>query len=562
MPRISKRSLRHPTLGYARAKRATAYLAQQCAAGLPLRTARKVLRKLGIHPWSLLSTNLEAAVGKEALSQWRLPGWMVNAMGGMFQADGMQDVYLQQLSRGVRLPEGLVMGDLSIYGCKFLRRLPRRLWCASLDVRGCPSLDRLDAPLGLHLFLQVGDCRALRDISSSASSAVFIQVENCQSLSAINLVQAPGAGALRLSLSRLPRLERVGKRSVKELDIWDCPRLMSLDGLAVSGRAEIHRCAVLKAGPRFDRETSGHLTDCPGLAGKVYQAVEVRPPQGLKYEPLRGTCRLDLPETLPSVHRVETPSLFPPEDLEEQPFGRKPTEPPPAEFIFRNRILELMGMHWLQRLHSHVRPGLTLTQVFTWHFQRSAGQGVPISVDGLFYEIVSRRDAEAAQAFIQAVDAVGVGFLSVWVELSPETREAALELLPGFWLTGLARVESLEDFTDLHGQIQGPIALQRLVHRRGPRAISGSLWSNHGLDIFDCTELEELPEQMEVQGNLVIADCPALKVFPKRLLVEGNLELRNLPRLARSVCRAQVSGSIQVQGAPALKLAPWGSWEQ
>lgn len=83
---------------------------QQWQTGLPIRIAAKVLRKAGIHPWSLAA---HAPFGDHdrLIRELRLPPF-IQAACHHFSGQGF---HFQSVKGALRLPNGLVLENLSLH---------------------------------------------------------------------------------------------------------------------------------------------------------------------------------------------------------------------------------------------------------------------------------------------------------------------------------------------------------------------------------------------------------------------------------------------------------------
>ena len=133
MHRQSPRSLRNRSTGVAVAESIVLKVRDAWQGGMPTRLVRKILRKKGIHPWSLLNT-LEGLDWVQMVQELRVPRWMVDACLDPCQAPYENGMAFRDLPDGARLPQGLVLPHLCIMSTPRLQCLPRRTWTWNLTL--------------------------------------------------------------------------------------------------------------------------------------------------------------------------------------------------------------------------------------------------------------------------------------------------------------------------------------------------------------------------------------------------------------------------------------------
>ena len=140
---MSNRSNRHPLRRCEGRLDRVGQVLQQWRNGLPLRTAAKVLRKVGIHPWSLAVSG-DQDDWERLVKELHVPAFFCEAIR---RAMGF-GVHFLRLQGPLRLPEGLVVSNFYLVGCPEVLRLPPRLWACRLSAAECARLDRLSLGRG------------------------------------------------------------------------------------------------------------------------------------------------------------------------------------------------------------------------------------------------------------------------------------------------------------------------------------------------------------------------------------------------------------------------------
>lgn len=568
MKRPSRRNLHHRLRGFEAAKLLVAHMAMLWSQeGQSLRLTRKILRKHGIHAWSLLDFLFWEDRVRMARSL-NLPQWAVAAFMDPSREPLEWEIAFDGLPRGARLPEGLLLVHLNLRNSPHLRKLPHRLRPGSLFISDCAALEGIAGLAARPNILEMKRCPRLNHMDPRSGPTEILRVEACPSL--CQLPHLPAHQPHRwnqVMLIDLPQLRGVSHSGVVgELYVNKCPHLTGLSGFTVKSILQLHRCQRLRSLPRFQGTVGGHITDCQSL-GEI-DLAGIRPSRGstLKLEPLRGACCLPPLQRIPALQLVEVKPLFAPFEFAENTAWPWPPRHRVPGNVEVERTLKALGLSPLQRLHCEMKQGDTLAEAIGCALSRSKTPGHALQILREYLnEALAEGNAGVIQALLDQAGAFGIGPLSLWLVLPHKQQQALLPRLPAWWRVRLPETSTLEEVSDaLHG-IPGPLILAGRINTAdqslGPRWIEGPLWVEGDLSLDDCTELEALPELMVVTGDLQITRCPALRCFPKRLEVGGNLWVEELPRLARSVCRTQVGRTTTVTGVPALKLVPPGSWE-
>ena len=566
MIRHSHHCLHHRIHGNTVAVTLVQHVADQWLQGLPLRLARKILRKQGVHAWSLL-VPVTGEPWTRLIQLLNPPRWLIDACLFPFFWEANQGLFIKELPKGAHLPEGLVSTKWGLLDSPHLRRMPNRIWAESLLIGQCSSLERLPMLVCRPVDVDVSGCHRLKVIPTRAGPVNLFSLGDCKELRAVPPLPEHGTFWSEVNLNGLPRLRRISQRgSVHGLFVRDCPNLLGLSEFTVDYELVVHRCPALRSLPKFKGRVKGRVTDCPGL-GEVDLAGAL-PEEGsaLKVQPLRGACRLPPILPKPTVQSVVMAPLLPSSAFEDGLAWPWPPVPRMVRNAPLDRALIALGLSILEQMYCQVQPGRTLANVVYDRLSNSANPGAALRlVRGLICESLAKGDTSAFEILLCQADIFGIGLLSIWLALSDEQREAMLPLLPSWWRVRLAGTSNLEEISEALDGVPGPLIFAGnayVGHGLGPTAIQGPVWVGGGAEFNDVSELEGLPDLMVVKGDLVITKCPALRHFPGRLEVGGDLSIDGLPRLERSVCRVAVGGKTAVLNAPALRLVPLGSWEQ
>jgi hypothetical protein len=551
----SPKSLHHRTHGYRAALALVAGLAAQWEQGRPIRLVRKVLRKRGIHPWSLL-LHVEGQALSRLIKELRVPAWGVEASHRLDPSTGEMGFAFQVVPRGRRLPEGLVSPYFAVTDSPDLRVFPRRLWSPWLSFQNVPRPKVLPSKVTGLACLTLIRCSGLKGTPRGMVLPELLEVRACAGIRSLRFLRRRDRAHVWVNLAHLPGLQRFAPGSrLDELRIWKCPALERLDGVTVTGGVIIHACAALRTLPRA--ETLNHLevTDCPSLGWSRLPKVDPI----ARFDPWDGPSQWDSPERIPRSQSVVEPSLFPEGGWEPVWPWPPPAVGSPAVDKGMNRVLVALGIPPLAqvRMHAHRCGNLQTVLEDLLADQPDPGSAVRLAMAWL-REAAEARDAAMAKAILLEAEAMGIGALSVAMELPNEAMGALGLGLPDTWIRSFRSSDDQPRASDLKELVPGPMVLLHVwppwVEQADLREVEGPLWVGEPLTIRDCPCLETLPASMAVHGDLTIEDCPALQRFPRHLEVHGNLMVRDLPRLGRTVCRARVSGRIEVSGAPRLSL--------
>ncbi len=564
--RSSRENLHHKLHGVRVALSLLRRIALEVLHGLPLKAARKILRKKGIHAWSLIPVAPQES-RKAIIKELRVPAWVAQGfLYGEFDEEG-GGLSLQNLLKGSRLPDGLALQSLRVEGASHLRRLPGRMRVGYATVLNCSRLERVSGFASSPSCLDLRGCPSLRRFDTSSGPLLDLGVAKCKNLQVLppfprrNRRHMP----LEVRLRDLPRLRRVSQGGVIDcLTIRQCHGLQDLSGLSVRKALVIHQCRELKTLPRYEDGISGRITDCGSLVQDYQPRTRASSPCSLKIEPRRGACGLPPPQPVPSIQQVETRTLLAMATFEETPLWPWPPVPRAGGDLGLDATFAALGFSSLDRVRCQLALGESLGDGLAAALSRSENPAVALQQLHVWMdEVLAGGDAGTVRSLLHQAGAFGIGALSLWLATHyPERKELAPHLT-AWWGKNLEGIETLEDIGDLLGGVPGPLVLLGSTtterHLLGPRFIEGPLWVEDDLTITGCPELVSLPESIWVGGDLHIVDCPGLRTFPRRLDVQGNLRVQGLPRLERSVCRASVGGETLIQAVPALRLVPVGS---
>ena len=528
---------------------------QQWRGGLPLRTAAKILRKAGIHPWSL-AVCAAPDDRDRLLGELLLPGFFAAAIGGS-QIDGLTFLKVQG---PLRLPAGLVVRAFTLIGCHGVLRLPRRLWAGRVESADCARLDRLVLGGGRVWHLEGDRCPRLREVGLLTNGDV--RLTDCPRLR----VLPKGSWMNSLTLKDLPRIQALppSLQCVGQLSIWRLPRLQDLSSLNVSGRLVLQDCSGLRQLPQVEPGISGSVLDCPALVDQAFppDAKGLLMPPSQHSETGAGGCAIPRTQAAELVHLAgfsEPESLFawhwPPQGIQGSDLD--------ADI---ERIGSALGMPPGDRLGLHVAAGIPPSSVVRGLLLQAADPAEAVRLGAsLLGASLARRDLRGALEVCLGGEQLGLGALSLGLALRRSGHpQASLDLdavLGPFWGARVKQAKRTVGKGRLSWHdsesIPGPLVLTHwgnLSQNTGLRWIDGPVWSAQALWISDCPRLERLPDLIVVKGGLTIESCPRLTTFPRRLEVAGDLTLRNLPGLWAQRCQIQVGGEVQVEGCPGLRL--------
>jgi len=529
-------------------------LAQGWEEGLPLRTLTRILRRRGIHPWSLLPWVKD---GERLCRDLRIPPWAAQA--GL----GSVGFLFSGLEKEQRLPKGLVSSSFEFVASPGLRSLPRRLCGFRLEVAECPRVETL--PRGATGFqgLFLVDCPSFRALSGWRKLE-WVEIRRCARFTRLDAARR----LQRLELTSLPELAMVPRNlTIVNLEVWNGPALEALEQLEVLGFLKVQGCHALTSLPRGPEGLEGRVWDCPRLppgpwAGEHRQVV---------YAPLAGSSALPPaqapPGRQPAIARplpglgCEDPAPWP------WPPPCTASVPVPAPMV---GMLRALGMGPLEQAHCLAAPAGLLAAVRSLLLaERNPGAAVDLAVR-MLQEAGSPGEGPVAQIIFLALEELGLGTRSALLRLEKDDVRN-LEPVLGRDECGHYRRnrESLARVARSAQVLEGPLVLVDPAHPWADRPsyhtiqvtecpefreLRGPLWAGCDLRILDCPDLEVLPGLMVVHGDLVVADCPALRSFPARLQVDGDLILARLPRLTAQACRAEVGGRVRVERVPGLEL--------
>ncbi len=534
--------------------------------GLPLKVARKVLRKQGIHAWSLIPV-APHEFRDAMIQELRVPAWAVQGFqdGEFDESEGGLSLY--GVPEGARLPDGLALQLLRIEEGFQLRKLPRRMRIGLVTAWNCTRLERISGFASSPSCLELRGCPSLRRFDAASTPLLILRVAKCQNLQELPPFprRITGNMPLEVRLSDLPRLHRISQGGVVDnLSIHRCQGLHDLSGVLVRKTLVIHQCRGLRSLPRYEDSISGRVTDCGSLVQDYQPRLRASSAHSLKMEPDRGACALLPVLPLPSVQQVEIQPLLASNDFEEVPLWPWPPVPRVGGDLGLETTFAALGFSSLDRVRCQLAPGESLGDGFAAVLSRSEDPIAALQQLRVWMqEALARGDGATVRALLNQAGVFGIGALSFWLAAHYRERKELEPHITAWWGMSLEGIENLEDLGDRLGGVPGPLVLLGSTstehHLLGPRFIEGPLWVEDDLTITGCPELISLPESMVVGGSLHIIDCPGLRTFPRRLEVQGNLCVHGLPRLERSICRASVGGDTLIQAVPALRLVPLGS---
>jgi hypothetical protein len=543
-------------------------IALEVAQGLSLKVARKVLRKQGIHAWSLIPVapreSREALIHELQVPDWAAQGFLdgeCDEEGGRLWGFGVPE--------GSHLPDGLVLQLLRIEGDTHLRRLPKRMRIGLVTAWNCTRLERVSGFASCPSCLDLRGCPSLRRIEARAGPLLELGVTKCQHLRELPVFprRITRHFPLDVRLWDLPSLERVSQGGVLDsLSVRRCHGLQDLSGVFVRKTLVIHQCRELRSLPRYEGDVSGRVTDCGSLVQDYQPHLRASGADSLKMEPRRGACGLPPVQPIPSVQQVEIKPLLAMDSFEESPVWPWPPVPRVWGDLGLEGTFAALGFSSLDRVRCQLALGESLGDGLAAALSRSVDPVAALKQLRVWmHEALAGGDAATVRTLLHKAGVFGIGSLSLWLSSDHHRRKDLEPHLTAWSGRGLEGIENLEDISDRLGGVPGPLVLLGSTsterHLLGPRFIEGPLWVEDDLTVTGCPELVSLPESLVVGGDLHIFDCPGLRTFPRRLEVQGDLRVHGLPRLARSVCRASVGGVITIQAVPALRLVPIGSLE-
>jgi hypothetical protein len=527
---------------------------RQWQAGLPIRIAAKILRKVGIHPWSLAA---HAPFGDlvRLARDLRLPPFVLAACHH-FSGHGF---HFQDVKEALNLPNGLVLDQLSLYACNGMKRFPRMLWAHSVGVEQCERVDSLSHRGGRPSSFRGDHCPRLEHVAFSMEASGDLILVGCPRLKNLPSIHRPR----NLTLKDLPEIDTLGMVSdVVRLSLWRLPRLRNLSTTKVSLNLVIQDCPELRWLPKVEPNVRGCVLDGPSLRDQKF----VSEPEVFSMEPCRDMPRQ---EGLPPVPRVQEvcpqplPSLEEPETTSAWPW-------PPRGFMREldeglERTSKALGLKLLDRMRIHEATGHSTATTIRHLILREPGPLEAAHLGArLLGEALIKGDRQTAHRVCLEAERLGLGALSLGLLAHPQCPEGELDFLLGpFWGPRAAAAKQQFASYRLHWHhatgIPGPLVLDQvnLVSENTElRWLDGPLWAALPLGFSDCPRLERLPDLIVARGSLTIESCPRLEAFPNRLEVNGDLTLRNLPRLRGRECRIRVGGKILVENCPGISLLP------
>jgi len=547
-------------------------MAEQWECGKPFRLVRKILRKHGIHPWSLL-VDLNGESWTRMIQILDAPRWLVDASqmswtdaGGSGYVEGFR---FFNVGEGFELPEGLVTPKLEIRNAPDLRRLPRRLWAQQIRLIDCPSLEALPERSAYPESLHIKRCPKIGRIPDVMIPHYSLVLEDCEALRQVRLsprvswdggkISVKGGECYRVRLKSMRHLKEFsGPVSVMHLWIWNCPSIGRMKQVTVMSSLDIHGCGALETLPTCNRRIGRiSVSDCPSL-------TDFEPPplkDSIHYDPMDGPSQLPALAPIPRIQEILASPLLeiPVHPVDDAwPWPPVPAETPSVDP--RTQLtMQLLGMHLYDQLYALVALGQEMRALV--HEQLRAvgnpGRAVELAIS-LMVLAAERGDQLLPGLLLLEAEALGLGGLSPALNLCLADLKAIGQGIHSTWPKAFDRLVSPAAFLDAVEVMEGPLVLHRPVldfsELRNVRKIHGPLWSDHRIKFRDCPKLEVLPALMVVQDNLDIRDCESLRQFPKRLQVKGNLKVRNLPRLRAQTCVVQIGGDIWVEDVPGLSL--------
>jgi hypothetical protein len=518
--------------------------------GLGFRKACRILRRHGIHPWSML-VPLESPDRARLAEAFRCPDWVVDALSQ--ESEGFESGFtFQNLPKGAVIPEGLACLILEVKDCDRIRRLPRRVWANVFWVENCARLEEISLGASHVRWVHVDHCPKLRKLLDGAGQAQVVDIRDCPSLVEMSL----STRVYNLEISSAPRLSGIRPHlRLKRLRIWSCPSLEGLETITVTESLEIHGCRRARSMPRMQGKVRAWVRDCPGI--RPFE--KLTPDIDLRFEAGHGPNALPPVQAHGGVQRVEAPLLFRVLDLEALSFWPWPPLDPGPDPLDRkvHRLLESLGYSLHERLRIQAKTSSVRTLCrFLLASAPDPGQAARLA-SRLAEEAGRAKDLPFLQDLLLEMEVLGLGALSAATPLGLLEMYGSTGSLNPVWIPAVQGKASLESIWSELGVIEGPlvwVGSERVQREVAIRSLEGPLWVEGDLEIHDCPDLEGLPDVLVVRGNLTLADCPALRRFPKILEVQGDLSLKALPRIGRATCLARVGGRIRVEGVPGLSF--------
>ena len=516
--------------------------------GLSSRLSMKVLRKAGIHPWSLYGA-LELVERKRLSREVRFPKWFTN-LGIDWCFPGL--IYIAAVRHSFRLPENLVGEVLTISDCSRLKCLPRRLWIRILSVFDCDRIELVSFSGGRTECLNVGNCRTLEKAMTRMAEEGSLRVESCPRLASIPWARSFENLDLRDSpgLQILPRITWT-----QGLMLWRMLGLRSICGAKVTKQLVIHGCPSLSDLPSWTHGITGSVTDCPGLPEFDMDGFHPR----FHYRPQDGTQQVGFTELPTTGQQDSYPRLFPDFAEEVAPIWAWP----PGGHRHPDLDAELLRTYKALGLSTHDRLDLLLSEGHTRvdSIQRIlTAEATPVlavrtAVD-LLLAAKRRMDADLGRAVCLEVERMGLGTGSIAHALTEKDSVEMHGLLGDYW-PGQDRVDWVEGVSqDILGRMAGPRVFvygSRIERNLSLQEIEGPIWVEGTFQIVDCPLLVELPDRLKVNGDLEIQNCPALVALPLNLEVSGDLILENLPSARSRNGRWRVGGSTRISDVPGFQ---------
>lgn len=523
-------------------------------AGLPIRIAAKILRKAGIHPWSL-AAHAPFRDSDRLASDLRLPP-VIRAACHHFSGQGF---HFQHVKGTLRLPNGLVLEHLSLHTCKNIRRFPRVLWAQSVRVVRCEQIESFSHRGGRPSKVRGEQCPRLNQVEFSMEEDGDLALVDCPGIRDLPFIRWPR----NLTLKDLPALRTMGMLAeVVRLAIWRLPRLRNLSGTKVNLELVIQDCAELRRLPQVAPGIQGSIQDCPSLTDQTF----VTEPESFTVESCRDqACEAEL-TPIPRIQeasRQPLPGMTDPETAPAWPW-------PPRGFTRGldeglERAGKALGLKLLDRLRLHEATGehggLTIRHLLL--HQVGPLEAVHLGAR-LLGEALFKGDRQTAHRVCQEAERLGLGALSLGLLVHPQCPEGELEALFGpYWGPRAAAAKRKSQSHRPHWHhasgLPGPLVLDHLNMLSDNTDLcwlDGPIWAALPFGFSDCSRLERLPDLIVAQASLTIESCPRLEVFPTQLEVKGDLILRNLPRLRARECRVRVGGTVLVEDCPGLSLIP------
>ena len=524
--------------------------------GLAVKSAAKMLRKKGIHPWTL-AVFAYPEERDELNKHLYLPRGFIEACDlgerGCLTFNNHQEA--------LPLPSGLFLGRLIILGCHQLVSLPRMLSTESLELDGCRRLERLHCRGTDLVRLEARGCPRLVSVDVQVCEVGAVTFADCSSLQLL-----PGLKRIsKLTLKDLPSLRTLQTiREVKNMSLWRLPRLRDLSAVKVTEHLVVQDCVGLQLLPAAILGVRGSVLDCPSLLDQSFAPG----PWEFPIESSRDTPAEVPPFPFPPIQNA-FPTAFP--GLE--PGDGEDGWPWPPRGFYRGgldegleRASRALGMNHLDRVRLHEAGGMGVVRVVRELMlqERDPADAVRVGAVLLRASLDLGEEQMALQICLEA-ERLGLGSLSLGLAVRKEGKAINLEpVLGSFWgpRASLNLAPSLSSGHWYHArEVPGPLVLLRptfISQNTQLMRIDGPLWVDTLLWLSDCPRLVRLPEQIVARSSLTIEFCPRLESFPLSLNVTGDLTLRNLPMLRARECRAIVGGKVVVENCPGLKLILFG----